>query len=97
MSYGDYSGPSKPDKGLEGGACNRARCQAEPALFYNHGSHSWYCADCARDIGEDAVNARCWPQDFARMFPGKALHPMFETRPAMDARGDAGPWKRKEG
>lgn len=86
MAYGDYSGPDKPTKGHEGGACNRQRCQAKPAIYYNHGSHSWYCVDCARDIGEDWVNARTWPQDFARMFPGRPLHPMFETREQMTAR-----------
>lgn len=86
MAYGDYDGPDKPNKGQEGGACNRQRCQAEPALFYNHGSHSWYCHDCARDIGGDPVNARHWPRDFERMFPGRQLHPMFETRLDMDKR-----------
>lgn len=29
MAYGDYVGPGKPNKGAEGGACNRQRCQAE--------------------------------------------------------------------
>jgi hypothetical protein len=40
VSYGDLpmGAPHKPNKGKEGGACNRERCQAEPALFYNHGS-----------------------------------------------------------
>lgn len=88
MSYGSYSGPDKPNKGHEGGACNRQRCQAEPALFYNHGSHSWYCRDCARDIGDDSFNRRQWPVDFAHLFPGRALHPMFETRQQMTDRGD---------
>ena len=83
--------PEKPNKGHEGGACNRRSCQAEPALWWNHGSHSWYCSDCARDIGGDVVNARHWPHDFARMFPGKPLHPMFETREMMDARTPKGP------
>jgi hypothetical protein len=46
MAYGDYDGPNKPDKGKEGGSCNRTRCQAAPALHYNHGSNSWYCRDC---------------------------------------------------
>lgn len=23
MAYGDYNGPNKPDKGQEGGSCNR--------------------------------------------------------------------------
>lgn len=87
MAYGDYDGPNKPNKGHEDGACNRTLCQAEPAVWWNHGSHSWYCVDCARDIGGDVVNARCWPADFARMFPRTPLHPMFETRAQMMARG----------
>lgn len=86
MAFGDYSGPNKPDKGHEGGSCNRTRCQASPAIWYNHGSHSWYCGDCARDIGDDLVNARNWPIDFARIFPDRPLHPMFETREQIDAR-----------
>jgi len=86
MAYGDYSGPDKPSKGHEGGACNRQRCQAEPAIWWNHGSHSWYCADCARDIGQDVVNARNWPFDFQRLFPGRELHPMFETSAMIAAR-----------
>ena len=90
MAYGDYSGPDKPNKGNEDGACNRQRCQAEPARWYNHGSHKWYCDDCAYDIGSDVVNAREWPKDFARWFPGKPLYPMFETRAMLAARtGDA--------
>lgn len=79
--------PEKPNKGHEGGACNRRSCQAEPALWWNHGSMSWYCSDCARDIGQDVMNARTWPIDFARFFPGRAFHPMFETREQMNARG----------
>lgn len=92
MSYGDLpsGAPHRPNKGIEGGACNRERCQAEPALHYNHGSHAWYCGDCARDIGEDVVNARCWPLDFTRLFPGRRLHPMFETREQMYARHGVG-------
>ena len=86
MAYGDYSGPDKPDKGCEDGSCNRQRCQAAPARWYNHGSHSWYCDDCRRDIGGDVVNAREWPKDFGRMFPGETLHPMFETRAMIAAR-----------
>lgn len=87
MAYGDYSGPNKPNKGHEGGACNRSSCQAEPALFWNHGSRSWYCEDCAIDIGQDSVNKRTWPGDFVRMFPNRSFHPMFETREEMTARG----------
>lgn len=84
MAYGDYDGPDKSNKGHEGGACNRQRCQAEPASFYNHGSYSWYCADCARDIGQDPVNSRDWQ---ANWYP-KLGHPMFETRAEMNARED---------
>ena len=79
MSYGDYDGPDKANKGKEGGSCNRRRCQASPALYYNHGSFKWYCVDCARDIG--LANFHSWRQDFPN-----AGHPMFETREAMDAR-----------
>ena len=25
MAYGDYNGPNKPDKGREGGSCNRMK------------------------------------------------------------------------
>ena len=90
MAYGDLSrdASEKPNKGHEGGACNRRSCQAEPADWYNHGSHSWYCSDCARDIGDDVVNVRHWPHDFARFWPNKKLHPMFETREMMTSRGE---------
>ena len=89
MAYGDlpHGAEHKPNKGKEGGACNRARCQAEPALYWNHGSHSWYCADCARDIGEDPVNKRGWE----RQHQPSCGHPMFETREQMDARNVAKP------
>lgn len=80
MSYGDYDGPNKADKGKEGGSCNRSRCQDAPALYYNHGSRSWYCRSCRNDI-YDAVGQRLWKLDFP-----KADHPMFETREEMDAR-----------
>ncbi|WP_157973403.1 hypothetical protein [Blastomonas sp. UPD001] len=84
MAFGDLplDAPHKPNKGMEGGACNRQSCQAEPALWWNHGSHSWYCADCARDIGEDIVNRRDWEYNFQP----RLGHPMFETREQMDAR-----------
>lgn len=84
MTYGDLplDAPEKPNKGMEGGACNRRACQAEPALYWNHGSHSWYCADCARDIGEDPVNKRDWE---LRHRP-TCGHAMFETREEITAR-----------
>jgi hypothetical protein len=81
MAYGDYNGPDKPNKGQEGGACNRQRCQAEPAIWYNHGSYSWYCSDCRHTIETDSVNALGWVQDF-----GHLGHPMFETREMMNER-----------
>jgi hypothetical protein len=82
MTYGDYDGDDKPNKGKEGGACNRGRCQAEPALWYNHGSFAWYCEDCARDIGNDAFNKRDW----AANWQPQLGCPMFETRDMMLAR-----------
>lgn len=82
MPYGSYNGPDKPNKGRENGACNRTLCQAEPARWYNHGSHSWYCDDCRRDIGFDHVNLRHWQQEWQP----KCGHPQFETRDQMSAR-----------
>jgi hypothetical protein len=87
MAYGDLplDAPHKPNKGLEGGACNRQSCQAEPALYYNHGSLSWYCADCAHDIGQDHINLRDWELNWKP----RLGHDMFETREQMDARLEA--------
>ena len=82
MPYGHYDGPLKPNKGLEGGACNRQSCQDEPALWYNHGSHSWYCRLCSIDIGQDAFNLKHWKLDFPNI-----NYPMFETREMITARG----------
>lgn len=84
MAYGDlpYDAPAKPNKGKEGGACNRQRCQAEPANWWNHGSYSWYCDDCRIAIEFDPVNSRGWQ---ANHFP-QCGHPMFETREMMNAR-----------
>lgn len=80
MAYGDYDGPNKPDKGLEGGSCNRTLCQCAPANWYNHGSLAWYCEECKDQI-YDHVGQRFWKQDFPN-----AEHPMFETRDMMTAR-----------
>lgn len=84
MTYGDLplDAPEKPNKGTEGGACNRRACQAEPALWWNHGSYSWYCEECAIQIGQDVVNKRDWE---LRWQP-KLGHPMFETREQMETR-----------
>ena len=82
MAYGDYNGPDKPNKGHENGACNRQRCQAEPARWYNHGSYSWYCDDCRKAIQFDHINLRDWQ---ARWQP-ECGHPMFETREQITAR-----------
>lgn len=85
MAYGYYDGPNKPDKGKEDGSCNRTRCQASPAIWWNHGSYSWYCADCRRDIEFDEFNMRDWE----RNFKPRLKHPMFETRQMMDERKGA--------
>lgn len=82
MAFGDYNGPDKPDKGKEGGSCNRTRCQCAPARWWNHESHSWYCDDCRVAIEFDRFNKREWD---TRWLP-KLGHPMFETREMMDAR-----------
>lgn len=82
MAYGDYDGPNKDDKGQENGSCNRTLCQAPDAIWYNHGSYSWYCADCRRDIQFDSFNQRDWKLNFEV----RCGHPMFETREMMDER-----------
>ncbi len=82
MAYGDYHGPDKADKGQERGSCNRGLCQAPEAIWYNHGSYSWYCANCRHDIETDPFNKRSWEQDFRP----NCGHVQFETRPMMDAR-----------
>ena len=76
--YGDYSGKDKPDKGHEGGSCNRTRCQAPSANWHNTRTDNWYCMDCRNDIQFDACNVKHWPT-ISRL-------PMFETREMMDAR-----------
>jgi hypothetical protein len=85
VPYGAYHGPNKPDKGREGGSCNRTLCQASPAVWYNHGSYSWYCADCRVAIEFDTFNLKRWKIDF---FPS-IKHPMFETREMIVARESA--------
>ena len=85
MAYGDYSGPDKPDKGQEGGSCNRTLCQASRAIWYNHGSHSWYCADCRTDIEFDSFNWRDWQTNHKPT----CGHPMFETRKMIEDREKA--------
>lgn len=82
MVYGDYYGPDKPDKGAEGGSCNRSRCQCSTARWYNHGSYAWYCDDCRKQIEFDAVNSAEWQRSF---YP-HLKHPMFETREMMNVR-----------
>ena len=84
MAYGDLplDAPFKPNKGLEGGACNRQSCQTEPANYYNHGSHAWYCWDCANSIGNDVVNHLNW---MSNHYP-QCQHPMFEDRQMMNNR-----------
>lgn len=82
MAYGDYDGPDKSDKGKEGGSCNRTYCQDPGAVWYNHGSHAWYCPSCRAQIENDSFNRRDWAQNW---YP-KVQHPMFETRGMMTIR-----------
>lgn len=83
MAFGDLSldAPEKPNKGQEGGACNRRSCQAEPALWYSHAMHHWYCEDCRNAIEFDPVNMRHRATDLPHI-----KHALFETREMWDAR-----------
>ena len=82
MAYPDYSGPNKADKGIENGSCNRTLCQDSPAIWYNHGAHSWYCIACRMEIEFDLFNKRDWDNNWRP----KVGHPMFETRAMIEAR-----------
>ncbi len=84
MPFGDLSldAPEKENKGLENGACNVRSCQAEPANWYNHGSHAWYCEECRSQIQFDPVNFRDWTHNWLP----KIGHAMFETREMIDER-----------
>ena len=82
MSYGEYDGPDKADKGQMNGSCNRSSCQCAPAAWFNHGSRAWYCDDCRRDIEFDAFNLRDWRNNYQP----RLGHPMFETQEMMNAR-----------
>lgn len=46
----------KPNKGLKNGVCNRQACQAEGAIFFNHGTMLYYCGRCAHDLNTDRFN-----------------------------------------
>jgi hypothetical protein len=59
---GNHEGPNRPDKGLEGGACNVTACQLpNSATWYNHSTQRWYCRTCAVELNR--VNS-----DFRQMF-----------------------------
>lgn len=81
MPYGEYDGPDKADKGKEGGSCNRSLCQDSPAVWYNHGSYAWYCADCKHTLNDEWARVT-----WAREFAWKQC-PQFETRLMLDGRG----------
>lgn len=68
------------NKGKENGCCNRSSCLGEGAIWYNHGSYSWYCTGCMTWIYDDWAKAN-WIKDFPNV-----MHPMFETREMMDIR-----------
>lgn len=82
MPYPEYDGPKKPNKGHKHGACNREKCQDEPANWYNHGSYAWYCEGCRKTIEFDRFNLRDWQENWQP----KLGHPMFETEEMMMAR-----------
>ena len=80
MPYGDYNGPLKKDKGKHSGSCNVTSCQASNAIWWNHGSYSWYCVGCKDQI-YDPFGQKMWKKDFPHL-----KHPMFETKEMMEAR-----------
>lgn len=69
-------------KGKEGGKCNVTHCQAEGAIWYNHGSLAWYCPQCRNVIENDSFNKRDWDKNWRP----RLGHPMFETRQMIAVR-----------
>lgn len=51
-------------KGTYLGNCNRTACQAPGAVWWNFGSRSWYCRDCAILLNRE--NAKWVKQDIGR-------------------------------
>lgn len=53
-----YEKPIKPDKGKQGGSCNRTACQDSYGAFcYNHPMQAYYCIKCAREINRHQVDS----------------------------------------
>jgi hypothetical protein len=50
MSYLAREKPEHPDKGKDGGRCNRRACQEPGAYYYNSGTRKYYCWVCAKLI-----------------------------------------------
>ena len=54
--------PISPDKGKEGGSCNRTACQEPHSAFcYNTPMRAWYCLRCARTINDVARGDKMEP------------------------------------
>lgn len=55
-------GPPKvrdPQAGKRGGICYRTACQRpDSAVYFNHSTHKWYCADCAHWLNTDVCNKK---------------------------------------
>jgi hypothetical protein len=45
----------KPDKGKDGGSCNRQACQTPGATWYNRTMDAYYCPSCANLINRDCL------------------------------------------
>ena len=45
--------PEKADKGKPNGSCNRRACQRPGATWFNRGTQSYYCTDCAHMLNRD--------------------------------------------
>lgn len=57
--------PHKPkDKGFYLGSCNRSACLRPGAMWWNHGSHHYYCRNCAEMLNEDPVNKKYAKENF---------------------------------
>ena len=67
--------PNHPDKGKEGGRCNRVACQAPGAFYRNSETRAYYCWSCASAINKHPLT------NGERLFGILARDPREESQP----------------
>lgn len=70
----------KADKGKFGGSCNRSHCQKPGADWYNFGSLSYYCSECAHELSYDSFNHKESMRLFGHLLCMKGQREDLEAR-----------------